>query len=237
MTLPGTGTGTPAQIDDQRGFITVLDPHLLVRDGENFRAGEIHNHREVWDRLMTDLSNRHEIMNWITNGIAVKDFVKPFKGKFGGYTYDSAYPVNRLFSNHDSCGAFASFISQTITERLAVGAVSVLGRVGQSQTPSIVMPLTVQPTKPRLCQDQRYLNCWMKDMPFRLDSLIDLTRYVEKEHFQSKLDDKSGYDHVLMDEESKSLMGFQWGGWWFVSNVLPFGWKMSPYIYTNHWVW
>ena len=70
-------------------------------------------------------------------------------------------------------------------------------------------------------------------MPFRLDSLIDVTRYVEKDHFQTKLDDKSGYDHVLMDDESRLLMGFQWGGWWFVNHVLPFGWKISPYIYQS----
>ena len=70
--------------------------------------------------------------------------------------------------------------------------------------PSIVMPLSVEPSKPRLCQDQRYLNCWMRGMPFRLDSLIDVTRYVEKDHFQTKLDDKSGYDHVLMDCHEQS---------------------------------
>ena len=93
-------------------------------------------------------------------------------------------------------------------DRIAVDAVGVHERVGN----------------PRLFQDQRYLNCWMRDMPFRLDSLVDVTRYLEKDHFQTKLDDKSGYDHVLMDDESRLLMGFQWGGWWFVNHVLPFGW-------------
>ena len=44
----------------------------------------------------------------------------------------------------------------------------------------------------------------MRDVPFRLDSLIDVTRYVEKVHFQTKLDDKSGYDHVLMDCHEQS---------------------------------
>ena len=72
-------------------------------------------------------------------------------------------------------------------------------------------------------------------MPFRLDSLVDVTHYLEKDHFQTKLDDKSGYDRVLMDDESQLLMGFQWGGggWWFVNHVLPFGWNISPYIYQS----
>ena len=70
-------------------------------------------------------------------------------------------------------------------------------------------------------------------MPFRLDSLVDVTRYLQKNHFQTKLDDKLGYDHVLMDDDSRLLMGFQWRGWWFVNHVLPFGWKISPYIYQS----
>ena len=172
-------------------------------------------------------------MGWISKKVCVYDFVQPFKGRFGGCTYDSSFPVPRLFHNHNSCEPFAEFISKTITDRIAVGAVGVVGKVGQCAPPSIVMPLTVEPSKPRLCQDQCHLNCWMRDMPFRLDSLVDVTRYLEKNHFQTKLDDKSGYDHVLMDDDSRLLMGFQWGGWWFVNHVLPFGWKISPYIYQS----
>ena len=36
-----------------------------------------------------------------------------------------------------------------------------------------------------------------------------------------------------MDPTSRQLVGFQWAGWWFVNNVLPFGWKTSPYIYQS----
>ena len=46
-------------------------------------------------------------------------------------------------------------------------------------------------------------------MPFHLDSLVDVTCYLEKDHFQTKLDDKSRYGHVLMDDKSRLLMGFQ----------------------------
>lgn len=159
--------------------------------------------------------------------------MQPFSGEFAGIAYNSGTPVPRIFKNNKTCAPFSDFISQSIIERIVVGAVTVLGRVGACSPPLLVMPLTVEPNKPRLCQDQRYLNCWMKDMPFRLDSVIHLTRYVGPAHFQTKLDDKSGYDHVLMDDESRLLMGFQWGGWWFVNNVLPFGWKISPYIYQS----
>ena len=45
------------------------------------------------------------------------------------------------------------------------------------------------------------------------------------------LDDKSGYDHILLTDESRTFFGIQWGGWYFTSNSLPFGWKISPYVY------
>ena len=39
------------------------------------------------------------------------------------------------------------------------------------------MPLTVEPSKPRLCNDNRFLNLWIADRPFQLDHLRDVARY------------------------------------------------------------
>ena len=33
------------------------------------------------------------------------------------------------------------------------------------------MPLTIEPSKPRLCNDNRFLNLWTRNVPFKLDSL------------------------------------------------------------------
>ena len=49
----------------------------------------------------------------------------------------------------------------------------------------------------------------------------------------SKCDDKSGYDHMLLQKSSQQCLGFQWSGWWFVCTTLPFGWKESPFIYHS----
>ena len=106
-----------------------------------------------------------------------------------------------------------------------------MGRVGTVEPPHIVLPLTVEPTKPRLCHDARYLNLWMLDKSFTLDHLRDLPRYVTQDSFQTVLDDKSGYDHILLNQDSRTFFGIQWGGWYFTYNTLPFGWKLSPCIY------
>jgi hypothetical protein len=60
----------------------------------------------------------------------------------------------------------------------------------------------------------------MKDTPFSLDTLSEVPKIVKKNSFLTKLDDKSGYDNVLMSENSKSLLGFQWAGHYFQYNTL-----------------
>lgn len=49
----------------------------------------------------------------------------------------------------------------------------------------------------------------------------------------TKCDDKSGYDHVSLSPSSQTYVGFQWNGFWFVYTTLPFGWKISPFIYHS----
>ena len=70
-------------------------------------------------------------------------------------------------------------------------------------------------------------------MSFKLDSLAGLPCYVFPSSFQSVWDDKSGYDHLLLSLESRPYFGFEWGGWYFASSTIPFGWKASAYIYHS----
>ena len=63
------------------------------------------------------------------------------------------------------------------------------------------------------------------------DNITDLPRYVDPGHFQSKLDDKSGYDHILLSEDSRKFFGLFWKGLFFVHNTIPFGWSPSAYVY------
>ena len=49
----------------------------------------------------------------------------------------------------------------------------------------------------------------------------------------SKIDDKSGYDHILLSFDSQQYFGIEWQGWWLVGVTVPFGWKNSPFIYQT----
>ena len=125
-------------------------------------------------------------------------------------------PPQKQFRNHVSCKNFNESISNEVVNRVRTGAFRVWGEVGVDDPPHLVLPLTVEPSKPRLCLDARFLNLWMRDAPFSLDKLSDVTRFVYPNSFMTKCDDKSGYDHILLPEASQSYFGFSFGGLWFV---------------------
>ena len=206
---------------------------LVFRDPDNFKAGELHNNYMYWEEIShrTPSPKQEEILGWIRDKVSIAPYFRHFKGNFKGNSYDSDRPPAKTFKNNTSCKPFTQFIQKTLINRVKCGAITIVGKVGMVYPPHIVLPLTVEPTKPRLCHDERYLNLWMCDMPFSLDSVSDLPRYVQRNTYQTVLDDKSGYDHILLTEESRTFFGIQWGGWYFTYNTLPFGWKISPYVY------
>lgn len=114
-------------------------------------------------------------------------------------------------------------------QRLRNGSLPIWGRVGSVSPPHLVMPITVEPSKPRMCHEEHFLNLWIKELPLKLDYVSNLPRYMGKFHFQTTLDDKSGYDHVAFSEDSYTFFGLDWQGWYFVFRTIPFGWQASAY--------
>lgn len=101
-------------------------------------------------------------------------------------------------------------------------------RVGEVTPPHLVLPLTVESSKPRLCHDERYLNLWIRDLPFRLDHLPDLPRYVLPGHFQTSFDDTSGYQHVLLHSSSRTYFGLEWNDVYFVFRTYRLAGRRVP---------
>ena len=151
---------------------------LHFRAPDSFRPGELHRNVSTWEHLFADQQTpmQSDILRWIRNKVSIFEFAKPLKGKFHGHDYESELPPSMFLPNNQSCKAFVPFIRQTILARRKTGAVSVAGKVGKVRPPYIVHPLTVEPHKPRLCYDARYVNLWIKDWPFTLDRLINIPR-------------------------------------------------------------
>lgn len=183
---------------------------LRFRDPEKFSAGNLSNCLPFWESILQEYPKRSEIYSFLSEGVNVKEFFVPFHGTFQGHLYCSDEPPSMIFPNSPSCERFKNFISHTILDRVANGSLLVWGEVGKVRSPHLVMPITVEPKKPRTCHDERFLNCWIKDSPFSLDYITDLPRYVLPGHFQTTFDDKSGYDHVRLHPSSSTFFGLEW---------------------------
>lgn len=228
---PGPAAPVPSPEAVSKLAVKASVRDLRFRNPVCFRAGNIHNFITRWEEVLTGQEKRAEILSYLRDGVDVNSFFAPYKGDFQGKFYDSPIPPSACFPNSKSCEEFTDFISSTISQRLANGSISVWGKVGECTPPYLVMPLTVEPTKPRLCHDERFLNLWVKDSPFTLDYISNLPRYVGKDSFQTTIDDKSGYDHVRLAENSRKFFGLQWQGVYYLYHTIPFGWKASAYIY------
>ena len=114
------------------------------------------------------------------------------------------------------CGQFQDFITDTVVDWVDAGVLAVWGRVGEVTSPHLVLSLTVEPSKPRLCHHERFLNLWIKDLLFRFDHLPDLPRYVLPGNFQTSFDGKSGYQHVLLHPSWRTFFGLEWNDVYFV---------------------
>ena len=158
---------------------------LLFRDPDNFTAGEIHFHLPRWDVIY-----------------------------FQGTYYDSAFPPSIKFSDSKSYAGFEDYLNKIILECLANGSLSIWGKVGFVSPPHLVMPLTVEPTKPRLCHDERSQSLDQGPPPH---FGLHLPRYAAHNHFQSTMDDKSGYDHVRLSPKKQDI--FRFGMVWMVFRV------------------
>ena len=98
--------------------------------------------------------------------------------------------------------------------------------MGEVDYPHLV-PVTAEPSKPRICNDNRFLNLWTAI------SLQQLPLYVVKDAYQTVCDDKSGYDHILLAPSSRTYFAFEWNRWFFTSNTIFFAWKLSAFVYHS----
>jgi hypothetical protein len=206
---------------------------LPLRDPEGFVAGELGGSLGLWDTILSDHPRREEILGWLEKGVEVSDFFKRFKGQFRGQSFDQGEPPVTYMNNSSVCREHVQFVERELQNRIDSGALKVLGRVGECVMPRVILPLTVEPTKPRLVLDCRFVNLWMRDEPFQLENLKEVPRLVYVGDSLVTCDEKSGYDHVGISEESRKFFGVQFGGWVMLSTTIPFGWKISAFVYQT----
>ena len=134
--------------------------NLRFRNPDDFQAGSLHAQPAIWEKLLSNVSHKHvDLMDVIKERVSVEQFLTHFKGYFIGKSFDSDCPPPIVLENSKSCSQFSDFISTTILQWVLAGVLSVWGEIGQVSPPYLVLPLTVEPSKPRLCMTSVTLIC------------------------------------------------------------------------------
>ena len=168
-------------------------------------------------------------MEIIREGVRVEHFLRPFRGSFKGKAYDSDIPPTFVINNSATCARFSQFISDTIIQSVTAGVIAVWGPVDVVASPYLVLTLTVEPTKPRLCHNERYLNSWICDLPisYMICAIFRGTSFPTNSRRPSTT---KMVISSLLHSSSQTYFGFRWQGFYFVFRTLPFRWKASAFI-------
>ena len=159
-------------------------------------------------------------MDWIDNGYKL--------------LWSSVAPAPKESKNSPSALSHEQFVSEAVAEMLLAGAVSQLPK---GVRPTVVSPLGVVPKprsdKFRLIVNMRYVNRHLAKRVFKFEGLSDLADIADKGDYAVSYDLTSGYYHVGLHPSSRTFVGFQWKGKYFVYNCLPFGLATAPWVFSK----
>ena len=128
------------------------------------------------------------------------------------------------------------FSGEPLLGKVDNGSFLIWGKVGEVDPPQLVMPITIEPTKPRMCHDERFFNPWIKDYPIRLDCITDLSLCGFYGHFQTTFDEKSGFDLVRLHPSWSTFSGFWWAGWYlYMPRYLSTGRPTHIFTIASGW--
>ena len=164
----------------------------------------------------------------VSHGVKVSDFFVRFKGDFQGKFYNLPSPPAAIFPNSKICEQFEDFVSAIILERVSNGSLSIWGKIGEVAPPHLVMPITVEPSKPRMRHDERFLNLWIKDLPLLLDYMTNLPRYVFLVVKTNRvLTTRADTTTFCYRPRVQRILAWRGKAGFFTYRTIPFGWKAT----------
>ena len=169
-------------------------------------------------------------------GVHVLDFVDvTAKRLFQGRSYNEAELTSVHLPNHvpDDLAPWGTTKVQVLVDKGCVTRRADVVDVSVYPKPHMVLPRGVEPKKPRLIWDARWLNLMRRHLPFTMDGVGKVAQCAWKEAHQVAIDHKAGYHHVVFCTDSRHYFGFGWKGKFYVFTVLAFGWCSAPVIYAS----
>ena len=85
----------------------------------------------------------------------------------------------------------------------------------------------------RMIADLSSLNEFIKPIKFKMHTLQDLQKHLNKEKWLVKIDIKDAFHHIPIKKYFQSFLGILFGGNYYQFAVLPFGLSAAPAIFTG----
>jgi hypothetical protein len=213
---------------------------LPLRDAENFTVGGIHEPAPMRFWLEHVLpgsglgdAQQAQLADIIRHGFHIPSRFVRYEGDVPGIvdrasrcTSSPTPPRVRLPNHpiegmHPTAGCHRAFTGAEIGRLLASGAI-----IRVEQQPHMILPLGVagdDGKKLRLILDARSLNLYIDAGDVQFGNLVDLARCLAPGERMGACDMKAGYHHLALTQASRTFVGFEWDGAWYVFTVLPFG--------------
>ena len=202
-----------------------------IRNPAEFVPGSVHFCHEFWEKkILVSCPNKLEMLSWIRDGVKIEPYLNTHTNEvFNGKRVYGHYPPPYAQQNRVPA-EFFPWVRSEISKWERNG---VIVRQSESLRASVILPLTIEPKKPRLIHDAQYLNLFLKDVPFSMDGVGKIPQAGWLGMFMFSVDHKSGYHHVGLHHSAWEYFGLEWEGVIYMATTLTFGCKLSPYIYHS----
>ena len=209
----------------------------VFRDEKDFLPGSLMFCKEFWEHeILKDHPQKDQLLEWIVHGVDIESLFKSYtKETFKNKMVEGNRPPKYILENYVP-EEFYKFVSDTVKEYLSILMVRKWKDVKgpeDDDIPHLVLPLGVEPNKPRLIYDARFLNLFLIYLAFTMENVGKVPQMAWKGMYLFSIDHKSGYLHVPIHRSSWKYLGFYWDGEYYVYTCLPFGTSFSPYVYHS----
>lgn len=223
-----------------------------IPDHETFVAGSFQKFYPAWNELLgrSGRKSSKSILSWLRNGYRPRfegsqnakpeklKVVRAMLEKVVGQERVDAYltgvrPKRIEFPNHRSFYDRWEFAEGEIRKNLKSGAVAIWPQ--GKELPEVISPMGVVESagKERLICNDRYLNAFLKQIPFEYEKLRDVLSFTERNSFMATADLKSGYFHVPIHPAYWKYFAFRVGSTVFFYKVLCFGFAQACFVFTK----
>ncbi|CAM9423391.1 unnamed protein product, partial [Heterosigma akashiwo] len=207
---------------------------MPIREAKDFVSGSLTFCEDMWKEILRGHPREEQMLGWIRDGVKVEPFLNPdARGSYKGISFKGPVPQRRAFKNNIP-DEFVPWVREEIQDWLKKGCAMPWDPVlFGSEQPELILPLGVEPSKPRLIYDARWLNLFCKEYRFTLDSVEKAGALAWQGCFMASIDLKSAYHHIKLCPSSFRYFGFSFENVVYVFTTLCFGWSLAPYIFQS----